>query len=304
MPRKTWTDELEQLLITWAEKASGYAWLHQKSSLSFKKRNLYISIPSCIFGYLSGITLLLSNEVFNNCSDIQYRNVLRGVLGVAAILSGVLSNFQEMFTYKEESEKHRIASLRFLSFFREISCELSLDPKYRSAPMDYITLKRFEFDKILEQSPDIPEGVIIKFNDNFKTLAIHKPDPVIGLQTILPFGKKFKQQMERSLNIKDKMLLLKTFNGWREATNFNNFFNGMRRNSSDDHLIEITNSSTSDIELVEVEDPKIKIKNKDAEHLMLHGVLSEQKQFIQHQNVKIKQKPMDPSDSNTSSDSN
>ena len=50
--------------------------------------------------------------------------------------------------FKEESEKHKISSLRFLSFFREISCELSLDPKYRSAPMDYITLKRFEFDKV------------------------------------------------------------------------------------------------------------------------------------------------------------
>ena len=43
MPKKNWTDELEQLLITWAEKASGYAWLHQKSAISFKKKNLCIS---------------------------------------------------------------------------------------------------------------------------------------------------------------------------------------------------------------------------------------------------------------------
>ena len=34
--------------------------------------------------------------------------------------------------------------LRFLSFFREISCVLSLEPIFRSAPIDYITLKRFE----------------------------------------------------------------------------------------------------------------------------------------------------------------
>ena len=33
MPKNYWTDELEQLLITWAEKASGYAWLHQKSAI-------------------------------------------------------------------------------------------------------------------------------------------------------------------------------------------------------------------------------------------------------------------------------
>jgi hypothetical protein len=301
MPKNYWTDELEQLLITWAEKASGYAWLHQKSAISFKKRNLCISIPSCIFGYLSGITLLLSNEVFNNCNDYQHRATLRGVLGVTAILSGVLSNFQEMFTFKEEAEKHRIAALRFLSFFREISCELSLNPKYRSAPMDYITLKRFEFDKILEQSPDIPETIISQFNNNFRTLSIHKPDPVIGLQTILPFGKKLKENLERKLSIKDKILLLRTFNGWRKKTRFKKLH---FRKNSDDYLIEVANSRNSNIELVEVENKNIEISKKNAEHLLMHGTLSEQKKFIQNQNIKIRQNPLEEvSESDTSSDS-
>lgn len=296
MPKKNWTDELEQLLITWAEKASGYAWLHQKSAISFKKRNLCISIPSCIFGYLSGITLLLSNEVFNNCNDIPYRATLRGVLGVTAILSGVLSNFQEMFTFKEEAEKHRIAALRFLSFFREISCELSLDPKFRSASMDYITLKRFEFDKILEQSPDIPEGIIRDFNNNFRTVSIHKPDPVIGLQTILPFGKKFKDELERKLSIKDKILLLRTFNGWRKLINFKKY----TRKNSDDFLIEVANSRNTNLELIEIEDNNNNISKQKAESFLLHGVLSEQKRFVQNQNIKIKQNPLNDSDENVS----
>ena len=64
--------------------------------------------------------------------------------------------------------------------------------------MDYITLKRFEFDKILEQSPDIPEEIIKEFNNNFRTVSVHKPDPVIGLQTILPFGKKFKDELREN----------------------------------------------------------------------------------------------------------
>jgi len=294
MPKKNWTDELEQLLITWAEKASGYAWLHQKSAISFKKKNLCISIPSCIFGYLSGITLLLSNDVFNNCNDITYRSTLRGVLGVTAILSGVLSNFQEMFTFKEEAEKHRIAALRFLSFFREISCELSLDPKFRSASMDYITLKRFEFDKILEQSPDIPEEIIIEFNNNFRTVSIHKPDPVIGLQTILPFGKKFKDELERKLSIKDKILLLRTFNGWRKMTNFKKY----TRKNSDEFLIEVANSRNSNLELIEIENNNM--NKQQSSSFLMGGILSQQKRFVQNQNIKIKQNPLDDSYENVS----
>lgn len=294
MPKKNWTDELEQLLVTWAEKASGYAWLHQKSAILFKKKNLCISIPSCIFGYLSGITLLLSNDVFNNCSDISYRASLRGVLGVTAILSGVLSNFQEMFTFKEEAEKHRIAALRFLSFFREISCELSLDPKIRSASMDYITLKRFEFDKILEQSPDIPEEIIKEFNNNFRTVSIHKPDPVIGLQTILPFGKKIKDELERKLSIKDKILLLRSFNGWRKITNFKKY----TRKNSGEFLIEVTNSRNSSLELIDIENNEISKKRSSS--FLLSGVLSEQKRFVQNQNIKIKQNPLNESEENLS----
>ena len=93
-----------------------------------------------------------------------------------------------MFTFKEESERHRIACLRFSAFFREISCELSMEPNVRNAANDYITLKRLEFDKILEQAPDIPSAIINIFNKKFKTLSVHKPDAASGIQTIIPYG--------------------------------------------------------------------------------------------------------------------
>jgi hypothetical protein len=295
MPKKTWTDPLEQLLITWAEKASGYAWLHQKSSIVFKKKNLCLSIPASIFGYVAGISVLLSNDVFSDCSHISNGPAIRGLIGITAISAGILSNFQEMFTFKEEAEKHRIAALRFLSFFREISCELSLDPKYRSAPMDYITLKRFEFDKILEQSPDIPECIISQFNKKFKNLSIHKPDAVIGLQTILPFGKQYRVELTRSLSIRDKILLLRCFNSWKKDQSVKY---RKPRKVSDDVLIEVTNSRTSNMDLVEVENGNVELTERNAEHLLLHGTLSEQKRFVQNQNIKIKQNPLE-SDSST-----
>lgn len=290
MSTTDWTTQLEQLLVTWAEKASGYAWLHQRSAISYKKKNLWISIPASLCGYMAGITILLSNEVFND-PDNQAGPVLKGIIGVAAISSGILSNFQEMFTFKEEAERHRIAVLRFLSFFREISCELSLDPKYRSAPIEYITLKRFEFDKILEQSPEIPENIIKLFNDRFKSVTIHKPDPTIGLQTIIPFGYKINSSKSGSshINIKDKIILLKYITKWRENTI-------SRKVEDNDTLIEITNSRSmsSDIDISKIDTgySKIGFVERNAHHLMMHGTLREQKRFVQNQNIKIKHNPV------------
>lgn len=243
MSKNEWTDPQENLLVTWAEKSSGYAWLHQKSVSIYKRRNLKLSIPAAIFGYVAGITILLSNDIINDCDNTTIGPLMRAIIGIISITAGILSNFQEMFTFKEEGEKHRIAALRFLSLFREISCELSLDPRFRSAPIDYITLKRFELDKILEQSPDIPVVVIKEFKQTFQHLSIHKPDPVTGLQTIIPYGKE-ENYIKNYITLKDKIILLKCFTQWKVQVKYSRLKKGINP-SNNDFLIEITNSRNS-----------------------------------------------------------
>ena len=292
MTKKIWTESLEQLILTWAEKASGYAWLHNNSCSLYKKRNLYISIPASIFSYIAGVIILFSNELNTNNTGTTFYNktittyntdssTLRIIVGIIAIISGILSNFQEMFTFKEEGEKHRIAALRFLSFFREISCELSLEPSFRSSPADYITIKRFEFDKILEQSPNVPDIIIFRFNKRFGKLHIHKPDPTIGLQTIIPYGR---DNYKKRINIEDKYTLLKYFEKWKNHTTFH------KKNNS--HVIEIANSGSSNYNIANIKTRTL--SERDATHLLYHGTLSEQKRFLQNRNIKIRRPPLNP----------
>lgn len=231
MNKKEWTIEQERLLVTWAEKSSGYAWLHNKSVNYYKKRNLCISIPSAIFGYIAGTTTFLASGFDDPLT--------KGVIGVCAILSGILSNFQEMFPFKEHSEKHKISSLRFLSFFRDISCELSIHSKHRTTPIDYITLKRLEFDKLLEQSPTIPESIIKSFNEKFKHITrIHKPDVVNNLQTIIPYGRG--KIMTPKHNLKEKILIAKYFTKLKKYSRKMRIFREKRSNN--DVTIEVANS--------------------------------------------------------------
>jgi len=175
----SWNEHQEELLIAWGEKASGYAWLHNQSASHFRNRNKYISIPSALFSYAAGSSaFLLTDEI-----DLS---TLKTFIGIMSIIAGILTTFQEIFTYKEETERHHIATLRFLSFFRDISSELSLPSYSRTSATEYITLKRIEFDRMLEQSPVIPVFMIDRFNDKFGDLEVHKPDVVNGLQTISP----------------------------------------------------------------------------------------------------------------------
>ena len=174
-----WTVELENLLIAWAEKASGYAWLHNRSIALFKSRNMYLAVPAAMFAYTSASVTLLTSQYSNS----EWRPV---VAGLGSLISGMLIQFQELFTFKELSEQHRLSQLGFLSFFRDISCELSIPKQQRREASEYVTLKRLEMDKLLDHAPDIPPKIIEQFDAKFGRVNTHKPDVVSRLQTVIP----------------------------------------------------------------------------------------------------------------------
>jgi len=208
---------------------------------------------------------------------------------MVALMAGLFSNFQEICSFKEESAKHRIAKLRFLSFFREISCVVTAAPKCRKIPSDFITRKRLEFDKILEQSPEIPQIVALQFKSKFNHLAIHKPDVVIGLQTILPYGKTLVvASYQRVLPPRDKITLLTHFCAWRELSipEMEHKYDGA------DVLVEVTNSRESHVGSITVEDNSVVCPERNRQYLLLHGILSEQKRLIDGQNIKIQRNPL------------
>jgi hypothetical protein len=186
-----WTIELENLLIAWAEKASGYAWLHNRSIALFKSRNMYLAVPAAMFAYTSASVTLLTSQY----GDSEWRTV---VAGLGSLISGMLIQFQELFTFKELSEQHRLSQLGFLSFFRDISCELSIPKRQRREASEYVTLKRLEMDKLLDHAPDIPPKIIAQFDAKFGRVNTHKPDVVSRLQTVIPHNSP-KPPMERRL---------------------------------------------------------------------------------------------------------
>uniref|UniRef100_A0A6C0BTD6 SMODS and SLOG-associating 2TM effector domain-containing protein n=1 Tax=viral metagenome TaxID=1070528 RepID=A0A6C0BTD6_9ZZZZ len=228
-----WTPEQQRLLINWAEKATGYAWLHNRSVNYFKNRNLYIAIPASFFGYIAGATSFISS------SDGGGNIYISTMIGVCGILAGLLTNFQEIFTFKELGEQHRISALRFLSFFRDISCELSIHPNHRTDPIEYITMKRMELDKLLEQSPMPPQSIINEFNRKFKKVQIHKPDLANNLQTIIPYGAEMCNKTFEPLKTK-KQLLKKYFKIWKKNVL-------ETKHTTGDGLMEVANSETSSI---------------------------------------------------------
>lgn len=61
--------------------------------------------------------------------------------------------------------------------------ELSLDVEHRTDALEFVTKQRQEYDRLLDEAPDIPYLSICKFNKEFPNKE-NKPDVCNGLSVI------------------------------------------------------------------------------------------------------------------------
>jgi hypothetical protein len=103
-------------------------------------------------------------------------------IGGVSIFTGILTTLGNFFRYAQSSEANRVASLSWGKFQRQIAIELALHPNDRLDSMDFLKICRAELDRLIEQSPPIPDEIIEAFEKEFfDTPRLKKPDIAHGL---------------------------------------------------------------------------------------------------------------------------
>ena len=99
------------------------------------------------------------------------------------VLSGMLTSISKFSNNAQRSEEHSVMAVRFGEYYRNIDMELSLARKDRVPVLEFVKKCRDEYDKLLKESPDIPQESILAYNKEFPN-AINKPDVCNGLSSI------------------------------------------------------------------------------------------------------------------------
>jgi hypothetical protein len=174
-PNNGWTREQEELVAQWSDIAACYRWLHMKTESQYARNNMFISIPVIILSTLTGtVNVGLGSIVGDNKEHQKYANL--GVGGVS-ILAGILSTLGNFFKFAQLSEANKSAALAWGKFQRLVAIELALHPNDRIDSMDFIKMCRNELDRLIEQSPHVPEAIIARFERTFGSIEqLKKPD--------------------------------------------------------------------------------------------------------------------------------
>lgn len=205
-----WCAKQEQLLIRWAEKAAGYRWLHNHARLHFKRVNDWLSYPSIIISSITGVGgfAVLNPSGNDGVSDrtkskimiVQYMFAFLNVVG------GVLTSISKFSQSSQLAEAHSAMCVQYSKFYRNIDMELSLEPQHRGDVVEFVNACRQEYDRLLDDAPDIPSNAIIAFNIDFPEKE-NKPDVCNGLSIL---GTEDIEKHEKAMkNWMTTMFLLK-----------------------------------------------------------------------------------------------
>ena len=158
-----WKEYHEKILVDWADKALCYRWLHSKSSLKYiRLRNLY-TIPVIILSTLTGTANFALERV-----PEEYQGYCQIAIGSFNILAGIITTISQFLKINELSEAHRVSSISWDKFYRNIRVELVKSPEDRTNVTYIIKSCKDEYDRLMETSPNIDTTIINKFNKTFK----------------------------------------------------------------------------------------------------------------------------------------
>jgi hypothetical protein len=166
-PQIEWTQEHEKILIEWADKAMCYRWLHSKSNAMFSSLNAWYTIPVIIISTVTGTANFAQERV-----PLEYRSYFGMIVGAFNITAGIITTIQQFLKITQLNEAHRVSSIAWDKFYRNIKIELAKHPIERIDVKQMIKMSKEEFDRLMETSPNIPEKILAQFKEKFNADAV------------------------------------------------------------------------------------------------------------------------------------
>lgn len=185
-----WTKQQEVLMAEWADKAGCYRWLHDRCEKKYSMMNMWITIPVIILSTLTG-TANFALDGFIPPDNEDMKKYAQAGIGAVSIFAGILTTLGNFLRFAQGSEAHRVAGIAWGKFQRQIAVELAIAPKDRIDCMDFLKICRAELDRLIEQSPAVPDDVIAEFKKEFDDKPdVKKPEICDGMEHTTIFDNR------------------------------------------------------------------------------------------------------------------
>ncbi len=180
---KIWHPQQEKILKAWGEAAARYRYMHYQAYCSFKNLSMKFTIPLIIVSTVTG-TANFAQETF----PPSVQPFVPSAIGGLNLITAIATTIMQFLKINELMEGHRVASVQYGKVSRTIRLELTLPLSERTQNGTVmIENMRTEYDRLIEQSPNVPRKTLDAFEREFPDdNAFFKPE-IMHIQPILPF---------------------------------------------------------------------------------------------------------------------
>lgn len=222
-----WSVEHEKILTEWADKAMCYKWLHSRANSMYSRLNAWYTIPVIVISTLTGTANFAQERV-----PVEYQNYFVMIVGAFNITAGIITTVQQFLKITQLNESHRVSSISWDKFYRNIKIELAKHPLERTNVSQMIKMCKEEYDRLMEISPSIPDKVIREFSNQFKGEIfnkINKPDICDSLTPTDDFRnpwfnpenkKKSEDEMSKNMQMRELKIKKKEEQDHKDVNDF------------------------------------------------------------------------------------
>jgi len=180
---KIWHPQQEKILKSWGEAAACYRYMHYQAYCSYKNLSMKFTIPLIIVSTITG-TANFAQETF----PPTVQPFVPSAIGGLNLITAIATTIMQFLKINELMEGHRVASVQYGKVSRTIRLELTLPLSERTQNgTNMIENMRTEYDRLIEQSPNVPKKMIESFEREFPDdNAFFKPE-IMHIQPINPF---------------------------------------------------------------------------------------------------------------------
>ena len=118
-----WSPENELIMVEWCDVAQCYKWLNSRSHSRYSHLHAWFTIPAIIFSTISGTASFAQKSL-----PEKYQVYAPLIIGSINIFIGILTTVQQYLKISELNEAHRVSSISWDKFARNIRIELAKHP--------------------------------------------------------------------------------------------------------------------------------------------------------------------------------
>jgi hypothetical protein len=223
-----WSVEHEKIFTEWGDKAMCYKWMHSKANSMYSRLNAWYTIPVIVISTLTGTANFAQERV-----PLDYQNYFVMIVGAFNITAGIITTIQQFLKITQLNEAHRVSSISWDKFYRNIKIELAKHPSERTKVFHMIKICKEEYDRLMETSPSIPENIVKEFDNHFNKRNIYEKiiKPEI-CDSLIPtdfcrnpwYNDENKQKAEnefaKNIQLKENKIKKKEENNYKEVNDF------------------------------------------------------------------------------------